>query len=80
MTSEGGLIPARTVREQLDDAIAAAQPRCCVVRCKEPATVRVTYVEHFGFRSRVWLDEKCCAGHTLARYDAHATVIDVSPL
>ena len=75
-----GLIPARTVREQLTDALAAAQPRCCVVRCKEPATIRVTYSHHFGTRGRVWLDEKCCADHTMERYDAHATVIDVSPL
>lgn len=42
MTSE--LIPGRTVREQLADALAAAQPRCCEPRCSAPATVRVTYI------------------------------------
>lgn len=76
----GEMIPGRTVRDRLADAIAAAQPRCCVVGCKDPATVRVTYSHHFGTRGRVWLEEKCCSEHTLKRYDAHATVIDVSVL
>lgn len=76
----GEMIPARTVREQLADAIAAAQPRCCEPWCKEPATVRITYSHRFGARGKVWLEEKCCADHVMERYDAHAVVIDVSVL
>lgn len=80
MTFEDGVIPGRTVREQLADAIDAHAPRCCEPRCSAPATVRITYSHHFGLRGRVWLEEKCCAPHTMERYDAHTTVIDVSPL